>query len=87
MDATSTSVHFTARIGWIELATSSRTCPAPPRTAALAHRYGAPVNVLLPATTATRPNVPLCPSRGRAGTATGAGGSSSAPEPAIDGLP
>src|SRR5438094_608386 len=41
--------------------------PAPARAAPILARYAAPVKPCDPASTTTVPNVPLCPSRGRAG--------------------
>src|SRR5580693_5428545 len=44
------------------------TSPDPHRRAAVAARTGAPSMPLLPPTTSTRPNNPLCPSAGRSGS-------------------
>ncbi len=43
------------------------TNPAPLRSAAVAHNAAAPNIILLPPTTTTVPNVPLCPPPGRPG--------------------
>src|SRR3712207_7858219 len=47
------------------------TRPAPLRSADVPASTGAPIMPSFPPTTSTRPNVPLCPSRGRGGSAGG----------------
>src|SRR5438094_3156307 len=55
--------------------------PAPARAAPILARYAAPVKPCDPASTTTVPKVPLCPSRGRAGSRKPSGSSAPPPRP------